>query len=121
LQKRNLREIERMLNVMALVPQYGWGILLAEVAKVIGTDALQKIIERVYAKTDSRKPEDLKRALAMIKREKAKPREARPHDRPGFRFQHDPTTTSSLCSRACAFASEEKLQPPESRYAIYVL
>jgi hypothetical protein len=60
-------EIERMLKVMALVPPYGWGILLAEVQKKIGSDALQRIIERVYHETDRRKIEDLKCALALIK------------------------------------------------------
>jgi hypothetical protein len=42
------KEIERMLNVMTLVPPYGWGLLLVEVEEKIGADALQKIIERVY-------------------------------------------------------------------------
>jgi hypothetical protein len=64
--------IERMLNVMTLVPAYGWGILLVEVEKRIGTDALQTIIERVYHKTEHRKAEDLKRAVAIIKREEGK-------------------------------------------------
>ena len=62
-------EIDRMLKVMTLVPPYGWGLLLAEVEKKIGTDDLQKIIERVYRETELRKIEDLKRALAVIKRE----------------------------------------------------
>jgi hypothetical protein len=65
-------EIERMFNVMTLVPPYGWGILLVEVEKRIGTDALQGIIEHVYLETERRKIEDLKRALAVIKREERK-------------------------------------------------
>ena len=56
-----------MLKIMTLVPPYGWGLLLAEVETKIGTDALQKIIERVYHQTESCKGEDLKRAVAMIK------------------------------------------------------
>ena len=66
------KEIERMLGVMTLVPPYGWGILLAEVENRIGTDALQRIIEHVYLETERRKIEDLKRALAVIKREERK-------------------------------------------------
>ena len=62
-------DIERMLSVMTLVPPYGWGLLLVEVEKKIGTDALQRIIEQVYLETERRKIEDLKRALAVIKRE----------------------------------------------------
>ena len=62
------KHIEWMLNVMTLVPPYGWGLLLAEVEKRIGKDALQTIIERVYHQTDRRKAEDLKRAVAAIKR-----------------------------------------------------
>jgi hypothetical protein len=62
-------EIDRMLKVMTLVPPYGWGILLVEVEKRIGSDALQRIIEQVYLETERRKIEDLKRALAVIKRE----------------------------------------------------
>jgi hypothetical protein len=65
-------ETGRMLNVMTLVPPYGWGILLVEVEKRIGTDALQRIIEHVYLETEHRKIEDLKRALAVIKREERK-------------------------------------------------
>jgi hypothetical protein len=61
-------QIQRMLNVMTLVPPYGWGLLLAEVEKKIGNNALQIIIERVYQETERRKIEDLKRALAVIKR-----------------------------------------------------
>jgi len=57
-----------MLEVMALVPSYGWGLLLAEVENRIGTDALQRIIERVYYETERRKIEDLKRALTAIRR-----------------------------------------------------
>jgi hypothetical protein len=34
--------------------------------KEIGTDALQKIIERVYHQTERRKVQDLKRAFAGI-------------------------------------------------------
>ena len=60
-----------MLNVMTLVPPYGWGLLLVEVEEKIGADALQKIIERVYQETERRKIEDLKRALAVIRREEA--------------------------------------------------
>jgi hypothetical protein len=63
------KQVERMLNVMTLVPPYGWGMLLAEVEKRIGTDDLERIIERVYHETEYRKIEDLKRALAVIKRE----------------------------------------------------
>jgi hypothetical protein len=63
------KQVERMLNVMTLVPPYGWGLLLAEVEKRIGTDDLERIIERVYHETEYRKIEDLKRALAVIKRE----------------------------------------------------
>jgi hypothetical protein len=66
------KQIERMLNVMTLVPPYGWGLLLAEVEKKIGTAALQRIIERVYEKTERRKIEDLKRGLATIKHEERK-------------------------------------------------
>lgn len=62
-------QIERMLDVMTLVPAYGWGLLLVEVEKRIGTDALQMIIERVYRETERRKIEDLKRALALIGQE----------------------------------------------------
>ena len=62
------KQIERMLNVMTLVPPYGWALLLAEVEQKIGTDALQRIIERVYHQTEHRKVEDLKRAVAAIKR-----------------------------------------------------
>ena len=62
------KHIERMLEVMTLVPPYGWGLLLAEVENRIGTDALQRIIERVYYETECRKIEDLKHALAVIKR-----------------------------------------------------
>jgi hypothetical protein len=65
------KEIERMLNVMTLVPPYGCGLLLVEVEEKIGADALQKIIERVYQETERRKIEDLKRALAVIRREEA--------------------------------------------------
>ena len=61
------KQVERMLNVMTLVPPYGWGLLLAEVEKQIGADALQTIIERVYHETDRRKAEDLKCAVAAIK------------------------------------------------------
>jgi hypothetical protein len=61
-------QIQRMLNVMTLVPPYGWGLLLAEVEKKIGNSALQIMIERVYQETERHKIEDLKRALAMIKR-----------------------------------------------------
>ena len=64
----NLKQRERMLEVMALVPSYGWGLLLAEVENRIGTDALQRIIERVYYETERRKIEDLKRALTAIRR-----------------------------------------------------
>jgi hypothetical protein len=64
-------EIERMLNVMTLVPPYGWGLLLLEVERKIGTDALQRIIERVYLETERRKIEDLKRALAAIRHEES--------------------------------------------------
>jgi hypothetical protein len=64
----HLKQIERMLDVMTLVPPYGWGLLLAEVEIRIGTDALQRIIERVYYETERRKIEDLKRALAVLKR-----------------------------------------------------
>jgi hypothetical protein len=63
------KQVERMLNVMTLVPPYGWGLLLAEVEKRIGPDDLERIIERVYHETEHRKIEDLKRALAVIKRE----------------------------------------------------
>jgi hypothetical protein len=65
-------DIERMLSVMTLVPPYGWGILLREVEKRIGTDALQRIIENVYLETERRKIDDLKRALAVIKQEERK-------------------------------------------------
>jgi hypothetical protein len=65
----HLKDIERMLDVMTLVPPYGWGLLLTEVEKRIGTDALQRIIEGVYLETERRKIEDLKRAVAAIKRE----------------------------------------------------
>jgi len=54
---------------MMLVPPYGWGLLLEEVEKSIGADVLQRIIERVYHETERRKIEDLKRAVAAIKRE----------------------------------------------------
>ena len=64
-----------MLDVMILVPPYGWGFLLAEVEKKIGTDALQRMIERVFHQTEQRKLEDLKRALAMIKQEEIDQRE----------------------------------------------
>ena len=64
------KQVERMLNVMTLVPPYGWGLLLAEVEKKIGTDALQRIVERVYHETERRKSEDLKRAVAAIKQAK---------------------------------------------------
>jgi hypothetical protein len=64
----NLKQRERMLEVMALVPSYGWGLLLAEVENRIGTDALQRIIERVYYETERWKIEDLKRALTAIRR-----------------------------------------------------
>ena len=64
-----------MLNVMTLVPPYGWGFLLAEVEKKIGTEALQRMIERVSHQTEQRKLEDLKRALAMIKQEEIRERE----------------------------------------------
>ena len=63
------KEIQRMLNVMTLVPPYGWGLLLVEVEKRIGTGALQTIIERVYCETEHHKIEDLKRALAVIKQD----------------------------------------------------
>jgi hypothetical protein len=65
----HLKHIERMLDVMMLVPPYGWGLLLEEVEKSIGADVLQRIIERVYHETERRKIEDLKRAVAAIKRE----------------------------------------------------
>jgi hypothetical protein len=65
----HLKDIERMLDVMTLVPPYDWGLLLTEVEKRIGTDALQRIIEGVYLETERRKIEDLKRAVAAIKRE----------------------------------------------------
>jgi hypothetical protein len=42
-----------------------------EVENKIGADALQTIIERVYLETERRKIEDLKRALAVIKREES--------------------------------------------------
>ena len=64
----HLKQIERMLDVMTLVPPYGWGLLLAEVENRIGSDALQRIIERVYYETECRKIEDLKHALAVLKR-----------------------------------------------------
>ena len=64
-------QIERMLNVMTLVPPSGWGLLLAEIERKIGTDDLQRIIERVYLETERRKIEDLKRARAVIKREES--------------------------------------------------
>ena len=67
--------IERMLDVMTLVPPYGWGLLLAEVEKRIGADALQRIIERVYRETERRKIDDLKRALAVIKQEESNEQE----------------------------------------------
>jgi hypothetical protein len=66
--RRHPKKIEQMLDVMTLVPPYGWGQLLAEVENRIGTDALQRIIERVYHETERRKIADLKRALAAIKR-----------------------------------------------------
>jgi hypothetical protein len=69
------KQIERMLNVMTLVPPYGWGLLLVEVEKSIGTDALQRVIARVYHETERRKFEDLKRALAVIKREESNAQE----------------------------------------------
>jgi hypothetical protein len=62
-------EIDRMLKVMTLVPPYGWGLLLVEVEKRLGADTLQRIIERVYQETERRKMDDLKRALAVIRRE----------------------------------------------------
>jgi hypothetical protein len=64
--RENPEHIEQMLNVMTLVPAYGRGLLLAEVGKKIGTDALQKIIERVYHQTERRKVQELKRAFARI-------------------------------------------------------
>jgi hypothetical protein len=64
------KQVERMLNVMTLVPPYGWGMLLAEVEKRIGTDDLERIIERVYHETEYRKIEDLKRALAVLSERK---------------------------------------------------
>jgi hypothetical protein len=64
--RENPEHIERMLNVMTLVPAYGRALLLAKVGKKIGTDALQKIIERVYHQTERRKVQDLKRAFAGI-------------------------------------------------------
>jgi hypothetical protein len=36
--RENPEHIERMLNVMTLVPAYGWALLLAEVGKKIGTE-----------------------------------------------------------------------------------
>ena len=73
----NTSEIDRMLKVITLVPPYGWGLLLVEIEKRIGTDALQKMVEKVYQETERRKIEDLKRALTVIKREEATQRDKR--------------------------------------------
>jgi hypothetical protein len=75
-------QIERILDVMTLVPPYGWALLLAEVEQKIGTDVLQRIVERVYHQTERRKVEDLKRAVAAIKRAEPERIPAPPRQQP---------------------------------------
>ena len=67
----NPEHIERMLNVMTLKdPRTDGHFFSRKLKNKIGkTGALQKIIERVYHQTERRKVQDLKRALAVIKRE----------------------------------------------------
>jgi hypothetical protein len=67
--REHTKHIERMLEVMMVVPPCSWALLLAEVENRVGTDELQRIIERVYHETDRRKIDDLKRAVTAIKRQ----------------------------------------------------
>ena len=55
---------------MLCLPRTAWGLLLREVEKKIGADALHKIIVRVFEETDRGKLEEFKRALAVVNREK---------------------------------------------------
>jgi len=68
-------QIERMFDAMLCLPRTAWGLLLREVEKKIGADALHKIIVRVFEETDRRKLEEFKRAVAVINREKRKQKE----------------------------------------------
>ena len=68
-------ELERMFDAMLCLPRTAWGLLLREVEKKIGADALHKIIVRVFEETDRGKLEEFKRALAVVNREKRKQRE----------------------------------------------
>lgn len=65
-------QIERMFDAMLCLPRTAWGLLLREVEKKIGADALHEIIVRVFEETDRNKLEEFKRALAVVDREKRK-------------------------------------------------
>ena len=67
--------IDRMFDAMLCLPRTAWGLLLREVEKKIGADALHEIIVRVFEETDRRKLEEFKRAVAVINREKREQQE----------------------------------------------
>jgi hypothetical protein len=69
--------IEPMFEAMLSLPRTAWALLLAEVEKKVGAEALHRIIIRVFEKTDRRKLEHFNRAVAAIKREKRKQQEQR--------------------------------------------
>jgi 1,2-phenylacetyl-CoA epoxidase catalytic subunit len=56
-----------MLEVMLCLPRSAWGLVLQEMAKRIGTDALQKIIVRACDESDWHVP---KGSNALFSREK---------------------------------------------------
>jgi hypothetical protein len=65
-------QIERMFDAMLCLPRSAWGLLLREVEKKIGGDALHEIVVRVFEETDRRKLEDFKRVVAAIEQDKGK-------------------------------------------------
>jgi len=65
-------QIERMFDAMLCLPRSAWGLLLREVEKKIGADALHEIVVRVFEETDRRKLEDFKRVVAAIEQDKGK-------------------------------------------------
>jgi hypothetical protein len=75
-------QIERMFDAMLCLPRTAWGLLLREVEKKIGADALHKIIVRVFEETDRGKLEEFKRALAVVNREKRKQQERKKKNLP---------------------------------------
>jgi hypothetical protein len=64
-------QIERMFDAMLCLPRSA-GLLLREVEKKVGAEALHKIVVRVFEETDRRKLEDFKRAVAAIEQDKRK-------------------------------------------------